>query len=315
MVFCTRKGRALWIVNFVGFLFFLWGAEPGFSEVPTGQSPWFGEIETGLIYDNNIFQEKDSRESDGIWESSLFFGYQLEKVFLSGTAVFDRYLENEVLNYAFYEVGVEAPLGLSNEVSLFFSFSPTAPLDKADSGPPFELSSRSLTLLVDHELFWGRIGFSFSVTRLSYSEAFEAKDSKIITLGPSLFYKWDDPWTLSVAALFEKGQAAGGFISRQRDDISYRAGVLSLQARYELSSRLNVRLSYRVRHKRFTAEAADPIHAGRRDRYQMVLISADYALYPHIVLRPQIEESWTRSSDPFVAFKERRLSLFTTYLF
>ncbi len=283
------------------------------DQVP--ESPWSATLETGFIYDDNVFQEKEARTSDTVWTSRILLGYLQGEVFVSALALMDRYRDNTVLNTDFYEIGIEGPLGRRNYGSLFLNLTPTAPLDKADTGPPFELASRGLNLLLDHELSRGRIGFSFAFTRLDYNDAFNAKDSDITALGPTGFYIFSEDWTISGEAAFERGRAAGGFVGDRRDDISYRATVLSFQTRYHFSPRVNFRLKYDLRRKRFTTQTDDPLHAGRLDQNQRFRIENEWRPTPTIALRAGFEAVNLRSSRPVFAFASRRWLFSASYVF
>lgn len=284
-------------------------------------SIFFAVLEVGFIVDDNIFQEKEAKTSDVILESSLFLVYEMNEVFVSVLAISDRYTDNDALDYSFYQVGIEGPLGTRNTGSLFLNLSPAALLDKADAGPPFELASRGLNLLLDHEMSWGSIGFFFSVTQLTYSVPFEAKNSDVVSLGPSFFYFLRESWVISGDAAFERGRATGGLIldrrtdSVSRDDISYRATVLSLQTRYHFSPRVNARLKYRLRRKNFTTDLNDPIHAGRWDNSHFLRIEAEVRPFSNITLRAGFEETRVFSSKPEVEFEARRWIFSVAYSF
>jgi len=278
-------------------------------------SPFSAELETGLIFDNNVFQEKDSERGDRIWTSYLQLAYEKGAVFLSALAIIDRYHDNEVLNTEFYEIGIEAPLGAATSGSLFLNLSPTAPLDKTDLGPPFELDSRGLNFLLDHEMPLGRIGFSFAFTQLNYSATFEAKDSAITALGPTFFYFLSENWTVSGDAAFERGRAAGGFIGDRRDDISYRSTLLSIQTRYHFMAEFNLSIRYHFQKKHFTTKANDPLHTGRRDDHRLLRLTAEQRPTPNTTLRAGFEASRLNSTDPSVNFEARRWIFSAAYAF
>lgn len=310
-----------WVLFFLSFsfvVFFDLPAQAAVFDDIAEEEPlpvWSLSFETGFIFDDNVFQQKVSKQSDVISESSVFVGYETGTVFLSALLIINRYREHDVLNDSYYEIGIEVPLGVRNTGSLFLNFSPTAPLDKADAGPPFELASRGFNFILDHEMSWGSIGFSFAVTRLNYSRSFEAKDSEIIALGPTLFYALTEDWSLSGDAAFERGRAAGGLIDARPDDISYRAMVLSFQTRYYFSQGLNLGLRYYFRNKRFTS-TVDNTHRGRSDITQGLGFYPEIRIFPSLVFRLGFEETWVISEkNPEVEFRARRGSFSLAYLF
>ncbi len=324
----------------------VFGAGDDFFLEDGAQPAWSGKIETGLVFDDNILQEKDNKSSDTIWESSLFLNMQSGEAVFSALAVLNRYRKNTSLNNNFYELGISAPLSEKYYGSAFLNFSPSAPLDKEDAdATPFELASQGFNLFIDREMPWGEMGVFVSWTRLDYNAVFDTKDSKIVALGPSLFYILDTRWTFSADLAFERGRAAGGTIffrcpvlseallracrdllndegftclvalCTRGDDISFRATVFSVQTHYRFSPKAQLRSRYRVRDKRFTADEDDRIHHGRRDQNHLFFIEAVYKPYSKINLAAQIEKIWTRSSDPFVAFNEQRFSFSIAYYF
>lgn len=277
--------------------------------------PWSATLETGIIFDDNVFQEKEIKQSDTILQSSLFMGYEWGEVFFSTLVITERYRDHSILDYSYYEIGMEVPLGTGSTGSFFLNMSPTAPLDKADTGPPFELSSRGVSLFVDHEMPWGSLGFSFAFSQLDYGRVFDAKDSKVTALGPTFFYLLNETWTVSGDATFESGRAVGGLIGRRPDDISYRATNLSLQTRYYFSQVLNFRFRYYLRNKNFTTEV-DDIHTGRRDITQIIGLYTEIRSSSDFIFRVGSEETWLISeNNPAVEFKARRWLFSAAYSF
>ncbi len=277
---------------------------------------WSVVLETSLIFDDNVFLEKVTKQSDQVVQSSLVLGYERGDIFFSVLAVIDRYRENRILDYSYYEIGMETPLGSGSTTgSLFLNFSPTAPLDTAEAGETFELSSRGLNVLLDHEMPWGSLGFSFAFSQLDYNKAFDAKDSQVTTLGPTFFYLLSEAWIVSGDATFERGRAEGGLIARRPDDISYRARNLSLQTRYYFSQALNLRLRYHLRNKHFTTKV-DDLHAGRRDTTQLVGLYSEMRPFSGFTFRVGSEEIWLFSeNNPAVEFQARRWLFSGTYSF
>ncbi|VAX33751.1 hypothetical protein MNBD_NITROSPIRAE01-881 [hydrothermal vent metagenome] len=277
---------------------------------------WSVVLETSLIFDDNVFLEKATKQSDQVVQSGLVLGYERGDIFFSALAVIDRYRENKILDYSYYEIGMETPLDSDRTTgSIFLNFSPTAPLDTAEAGETFELSSRGLNVFLDHEMSWGSLGFSFAFSQLDYSRIFDAKDSKITALGPTFFYLLNEIWTLSGDATFERSRAVGGLIGRRPDDISYRATNLSLQTRYYFSQVLNFRFRYYLRNKNFTTEV-DDIHAGRRDITQIIGLYSEIRPSSDFIFRVGFEETWLISeNNPAVEFKARRWLFSAAYSF
>ncbi len=327
----------LFFIGALLFLFPTWAAAQIYFEDDETLPRWSGEIEFGLVFDDNIFQDKENRVSDEIIESSILLNARMGETMFSALGALNRYRENKNLTHYFYEVGLETPLEDEFYFSAFLTLAPSAPLDKEDrSRQPFELSSSSISLYLDREMTWGEAGVYFSWTRLNYNADFNAKDSQIMTLGPTLFYTDNVQWAVSSDLALERGEANRGTLvvqcpltseavlrtcrnllmdegftcglarCRRGDDISYRAVIFSIQIRYEVLSTVQVLMRYRFKHKRFSADESDPIHFGRRDKNHWASIEAVYKPFPNLMLRSGLEEMWTRSTDPFVEFNEKR---------
>ena len=287
--------------------------------------PWWGELETGLIYDGNILQDKDQKESDIIWESIISLAYKPDVVKWSGLAIFDQYRKNTELSYSYYEVGAERPFGDRAYASLFLHVSPTAPLDKEDPNrpdrAPFSLGSHGISLSADRDSDnWGNMGFEISYTRLDYDAPFDAKDTHIITLKPSHFYRVNDLFNIFTEYSFEIGRARGGTVfggtvNSRQDDISYNAYAFSLKLTHLVSRKTKVRLRYKIRRKRFTANADDILHDGRKDTNRLLYAQLEHNLRENIQVLGRIDRLWRRSSDSRIEFSENRLMLSAAYLF
>lgn len=279
---------------------------------------FWGEIETGFLYDDNIFQVKDGKESDMIWESNLSLSYLPKEIKWSARAIFDRYRKNNELNYVYYEVGMERPFGQRNYGSVVLHLSPSALLDKQDPNrEPFSLESYGFSATVDRNTDRiGNIGINFSYTRLDYGAPFNAKDTNILSLSPSLFYRMGDYWRFLAEVTYEKGDAQGGFILTDiPDDISYTALAASFKIVYQVRENTRLRFRYKIRKKRFSTEGADAFHKDRND--------ANHALYAEIQYNPvekvsvfsRIDRLWRNSNLDFVAFNETRWMLSVAYRF
>lgn len=295
-------------------------ATPEEEKVQT-QPTWSGEIETGLAYDGNAFQEKNGAESDIIWESSLYLAYRPGIIRWSGLATFNRYLKNRELSYNFYEVGAERPFGEKNHGSLFAQLSPPAPLDKEDpSFPLIELGSYGFTALLDRDLSpWWNTGLSFSYDRLDYSNAFDAKDTDVVKIGFPQTFRLKTGWRFLVDYSFEEGFARGGTVpSGRQDDISYVAHAAAFQAVYQWAAPVSIRLRYRIRGKTFNTDLPkeiEPIHAGRSDTGHSLLAGLRYLPLSTVVVHARSQLVWRDSSDPAVEFSEWIHALSLSYLF
>jgi len=274
---------------------------------------WWGEIETGLIFDDNILQDKTRKTSDRIWESILYMASQEEEVKWSGMAIFDRYLKNSELSYSYYQVRAERLFEDRTYGSLSLHISPSAPLDKQDpQAEPFSLGSYGLSLLADRDIDnLGNVGLEVAYTRLEYNATFNAKDSNVFTFRPSYFYRVDEALSLVGEYSYEQGEARGG----AEDDISYTAQSIALEAERVIGKKIDTRLRYLIRKKRFTAGRRDPIHAGRKDTNHFLLAQVFYSLRDNIRLLGQVNRLWTRSSDALVEYTENRLLLSAAYSF
>ena len=295
-----------------------WGQE---GQTDQEERPWWGTVETGFIFDNNVLGTKAEKESDRIWESMLYLAYQPDQIKWSGRAILDRYQKNDELSYETYEIGAERLFGERDYGGIFLYLSPTAPLDKQDPNrEPFSLGSHGFTLLADRDTDrWGNIGLAFSYARLDYQAPFDAKDTDLIAFGPSLFYRIDDQWSLDIEYTYETGAAAGGTIPGDsggvEDDISYQVNALSLKVTRLLSDKTGIRLRYKIRRKRFTADDRDPVHAGRRDTNHFFYAEIEHRLSEEFLLLGRLERIWRRSTDSFVEFNENRLAVSAAYHF
>ncbi len=278
----------------------------------------WGEIETGLQYDSNILQTKNNEESDVIWESIISLAYRPDEVKWSGRAVFNQYQENDELDYSFFEIGGERPFGTQDYGSLFFNLSPTAPLDKQDpTRDPFELGSYGVSASFDRDTAsLGNIGLALAYTKLDYESPFDAKDTDIISLGPSLFYRINDFWTFYSEYTYEWGDARTGTIPGGfRDDISYQAHALSLKIIHPLSTKTRIRLRYRIRKKRFTTGSDDTFHADREDTNHSLYGELQHSPIKHLLLISRAEYRLRDSTDTFVEFDENRFTFSIAYQF
>lgn len=297
------------------------GTSPSEEEKVETRSPWSGEIETGLAYDGNVFQEKEGAESDVLWESSLYLAYRPGQIRWSGLAAFNRYLENSELNYEFYEIGGERPFGEKNYGSLFVQLSPPAPLDKEDpSFPLITLGTYGFTARFDRDLFpWWNTGLSFSYDRLNYSDAFDAKDTDVVKIGFPQTFRLKTGWRFLADYSVEEGFARGGTVpSGRQDDISYVAHAAAFQAGYQWAAPVSIRLRYRIRSKTFNTglpKETEPIHSGRRDTTHTLLAALRYQPFPNVIVRARSQLLWRDSSDPFVEFNEWIHGLSVSYLF
>ena len=298
------------------------GAEPPPIGKEESKNPsWSGEIETGLAYDGNVFQEKEGAESDIIWESSLYLAYRPGQIRWSGLATFNRYLDNSELSYEFYELGAERPFGEKNHGNLFLQLSPPAPLDKEDpSFPLITLGSYGFTARFDRDLSpWWNTGLSFSYDRLNYSDAFDAKDTDVVKIGFPQTFRLKTGWRFLVDYSFEEGFARGGTVPSGRpDDISYVAHAAAFQAGYQWAAPVSIRLRYRIRSKTFNTDLpkeTEPIHSGRSDTSHALLAGLRYQPFPNVVVRARSQLLWRNSSDPFVEFNEWIHGLSVSYLF
>ncbi len=277
--------------------------------------PWSLTIESGFIFDDNVFLEKEAKKSDEILQSNLFLAYERGEAVFSVLAMIDRYRENRILDYRYYEIGMETLLGSGSTGGIFLNFSPTAPLDTVEAGAIFALSSRGLSVLLDREMPWGSLGFSFVFTQLDYSTTFGAKDSEVTALGPTLFYEMSESWIVSGDASFEQGRATGGLIARRPDDISYRAMNLLFQTRYYFSQIVNFRFRYTLRDKNFTTEV-DDLHRGRRDVTQTLGFFSEIGPFSDFTFRVGFEKTWLISeNNPAVEFEAQRGLFSAAYAF
>lgn len=323
-----RRGKnkcLFWIAAALSFLFLTStshadeGAAP--LETDAKKRPWAGEIETAFVYDNNVFQDQQERESDAIWVPTVSLSYRPQVIRWSGSATFYRYFRNKVLNYTFYEAGAERPFGEKSYGSLFLQFSPTAALDKEDpTVPTITLGSAGWTADFDRDLLPGwNAGVRISYNRLDYNDSFNAKDTDILKLGSLHIFRMGIPWQLRLDYLFENGSARGGTVpSGRRDDISYQAHAGSIQVSYRHSPSVAGRIQYRIRHKIFTTdlpEEVEPIHAGRRDTQHRIVASVRYRPFAPLLFRFQTEYLWRISTDPLVEFNEAVQTLSVAYLF
>lgn len=316
---------SFWIAAVLGFVLLATGshAEEGTisGETEPKKQAWGGEIETAFIYDDNVFQDKQERESDVIWAPTLSLTYRPQVVRWNGSATHYRYLRNGALNYSFYEVGAERPFGEKNYGSLFLQLSPPAALDKEDpTVQTIRLGSAGLTAEFDRDLsLWWNAGVLFSYNRLNYNDSFNAKDTDILKLGSPHVFRLGIPWRLRLDYSFENGSARGGTVpSGRRDDISYRAHAGSIQLSYRHSASVTGRIQYRIRHKVFTTdlpEEVEPIHAGRRDTQHRIQASLRYRPLTRLLFRFQSEYLWRSSSDPAVEFNEAVQTVSLAYLF
>jgi len=306
----------------------LFSASPLWAQSTGEKDPkprdWWGEIETGLISDSNILQDKNQKESDIIWESILYVATQEGEIKWSGLAIFDRYMRNSELSYENYQLSAERLFGDRDYGQIAINISPTAPLDKQDpgAGEPFALGSQSLRVMADHDTErLGNIGLEVAYTRLNYSAPFDPKDTNIITLRPSYFYRIDQSLSLIASYSYELGDAKGGTLLNRQDDISYRAHSLSLEAARILSDKMDTRFRYSIRKKRFTANSSDNIHSGRKDTNH--LFQAQISYLPEIETQPEVnirlfgqfERLWTTSTRSLVEYSENRLTLSVAYSF
>lgn len=324
-----RRGRSFGLVAALSLILLAVPtlAEEGSTSKETEKKKhtWTGEIETGLIYDSNVFQAKSKIESDLIWESAFSLAYRPRKTRWSGSAVLNRYLQIQELNYSFFEIGGERPFGEKYYGSLFLQFSPPASLDKEDPTlPTIELGSAGFTAQIDRDLTsWWNTGLSVTYNRLDYNADFDAKDTDLVRLGLPQTFRPALSWRLSIDYAVEAGSAKGGAVpidgeAVREDNASYRAQAGGVQISYRFGSPLTVRLRYRVRQKVFTTdlpEDVEPIHAGRRDTNHLLLIGLRYQPFPKILIRARSEYLWRNSSDSAVEFKETLYAASLAYFF
>ncbi|MFQ5579809.1 MAG: hypothetical protein ACE5FZ_04290 [Nitrospiria bacterium] len=285
----------------------------------------FGEIQTGLEYDSNIFQDNIQEESDMVWVSSLTLNYRPDLVRWSTLAAHNSYLGNSELSYSFFEVGADRPFGKKDYGSFFVQISPSAPLDKDESiGPPVTLGSYGFSAIYDRDLTrtWNS-GLSFSYDQLNYNATFAAKDTKLFKVGFPQFIRPDRTWRFLVDLSLESGQARGGRVPSstapggfRQDDISYRADVFSLQASYPVSHLSRLRVRYRVRRKIYTTNNTnDLFHFNRKDTNHQFLVGLRHRSSPKVTLRFRLKYLWRESTDRFVEFDEVLLSFSAAYRF
>ncbi len=283
--------------------------------------PWWGEVETGLIYDNNILQVDNNKESDVISESSLFMAYQAKAIKWHALAILDRYLDNSELSYSYFEIGAERALSQNYYGNLSLNISPTSSIDKQDPNrPPFSLGSYGLNLLVERDTAkFGTIGLNFAYTRLDYDPPFDAKDSTIYSLSPSLFYRINRSWHFFSEYSYSLGKARRGLIpvglNLADDDISYKAHSLSLLTVHKLSKKTSLRFRYKIRQKRFTPDARDTFHLGRKDTTHSIYAEIKQWLMKGIVVRGRVNRVSKNSNRSFVDFDENLITLSIAYQF
>lgn len=316
---------SFWIAAAISFILLtsLSRAEEGAASAETDQKKraWGGEIETAFVYDNNVFQDNKERESDIIWAPTVSLSLRPQVVRWSGSATFYRYFRNQALNYTFYEVGAERPLGEKSYGSLFLQFSPPAALDKEDpTVPTITLGSAGWTADFDRDLYpWWNTGVRISYNHLDYNDSFNAKDTDILRLGSLHVFRMGIPWQVRLDYLFENGSARGGTVpSGRRDDISYQAHTGNIQLSYRHSPSVTGRIQYRIRRKIFTTdlpEEIEPIHAGRRDTQHRIQAALRYRPLTRLLFRFQSEYLWRTSSDPAVEFNETVQTVSLSYLF
>ncbi len=284
--------------------------------------PWQGEVTSGLIHDNNILQVDNNKESDVIWESSLFLVYEPKEIEWHALAIFDRYLKNSELSYSYYEIGGQRALSQYNFGGLSLNFSPTSALDKQDPNRDlFSLGSYGFNLFAEHDTAqFGTIAINFSYTRLNYDAPFDAKDSDLITFSPSLFYRINSAWDFFGEYSYSLGKAQRGLIpvgvnQVDFDDISYRANALSLVATHWMSEETRLRFRYKIRKKDFTTDASDTFHQGRKDTTYVLYAEVKQRLMKNVSVRGQLKRLWRKSNQAFVDFGENQLTLSATYRF
>ncbi|MFQ5589226.1 MAG: hypothetical protein ACE5F7_10345 [Nitrospiria bacterium] len=285
--------------------------------------PWWGEVESGLIYDNNILQVNSNKESDVIWESSLLLSYQPKEIEWYALAVFDRYLDNSELNYAYYEIGGERVLAQDLYGGFSLNVSPTSQLDKQDPvrDPfPISLGSYGTSFFIERDTArYGAFGLNIAYTRLDYNTPFNAKDSNLFDLGPTWFYRFNTAWSFYGQYTHTLAKARRGLIpvgaSQFFDDISYRANALSLLVTHMMSKKTRLRFRYKIRTMRFEPDARDTFHLGRKDKTHALYAEVKQSLLKNVLLRGRLERFMRRSNQSFVEFSENRLMLSATYQF
>jgi len=298
-----------------GLIFAETGETPEKNELPKS---WLGEIQTGFISDNNIFQAKNNKDSDTIWESMIFMAYQPDRIKWSGRAIFDQYQKNEELSYSFFELGAEQSLGTRDYGMLFINFSPTAPLDKEEANTdPFALASYGFNASLDRDTDdFGNIGISLSYTRLDYDSPFDAKDIDIISFSPSLFYRINNFWVFYGEYSYEVGKADTGTIPGGfHDDISYKAHAFSLKMSHQLSKKASLRFRYRIRKKQFTTGNDDSLHVDRKDTNHALYGAHIYSPMKDVFLETRVDYLWKNSTDSFVEYNESRFTVTIGYQF
>ncbi len=276
-----------------------------------------GRIETGYVFDDNVFQAKNKTESDLIWESKLALAYFLGEAQISASATFSRYFEQMQLNYEQYEIGLEGPFGDRNYAAAFYSFSPTALLDKTEVDlEPFAFRSDGFELHVDRDFSSKlNLGFVLSLRQLRYNRAFSAKDSQIKSISPTVNYLLNDVLLLSGYYAFEMGRAKGGrTVESALDDISYNANIGSVQLSVLSGERSKIRLGYRIERKNYTSES-DPFHRGRKDFNNRLFLSQSYQASKELRLSAEIDRTWHFSTDKTLDYKSLGISLVAAYLF
>ncbi len=284
--------------------------------------PWQGEISSGLIFDNNILLVKTDKESDVIWESGLFLAYKPKEISWHTLAIYDRYLSNSELSYSYYEIGGQVALGAYQYGGFSLNFSPTSLLDKQDPNRDLlSLGSYGFNLFAEHDTeHIGTIALNISYTRLDYSAPFDAKDSDLITLSPSLFYRITDVWDFFGEYGYSSGRARRGLIpvgfnQSAFDDISYKAHLLSLMFTHWMPEQTRLRFRYTIRKKDFITGDADTFHQGRTDRTHLLSAEIKRRVLENISIRAQVKGLWKRSNQAFVDFSGNKITLSATYQF
>lgn len=306
---------------FFGVIFFLAPSAHATHE-QNASHPWRGEVSSGFIRDSNILLVKDNKESDVIWESSLYLSYKPKAISWHVLAIFDRYLSNSELNYAYYELGAQRALGQHNYGGLSLNLSPDSLLDKQDPNRNLlSLASHGFNLFVERDTEqFGTIGLNIRYTRFNYNTAFDAKDSDLLTIGPSIFYRITDNWDFFGEYSHASGKAKTGLIPLNFgppvfDDISYKASSLYLVFTHWMPERTRLRFRYIIRKKDFTAGDADSFHQGRKDTTHLLSAEIKRYVFKNVSIRTQLKQLWKRSNQDFVNYSANKIALWVTYQF
>lgn len=164
--------------------------------------------------------------------------------------------------------------------------------------------------------FLGNIGLALSYTHLDYDPPFNAKDTDVISLNPSLFFRVHTLWTIFSVYSHQVGNArTGPRPSGSHDDISYKAQAFSIKITHRLSTKTKIRFRYKIRKKRFTTGSDDALHLGRKDTHYSIYAAVQHLLKKNLLLISRVDRLWKNSTDSFVEFNENRLMFSVSYLF